>query len=254
MTKDEMLNVENNYTVYMHKNKINGKVYVGITSQKPQHRWGNNGVNYKKGLRFYNAIQKYGWDNFEHIILFTSLTKQQAEQIEIILIREYKSNNIKYGYNIANGGNSKGKQSEETKKKISKANKGKISWAKGKSMKQETKNKISNSNKIAYKDKPTSKYLKPYKKGNIPWNKGTKGIMKSNKTSFKKGNIPPFKNKKIPFEIYEHRCKKIICVETGEIYNSISEAQKIKKCSNISQVCRGIRKIAGGYHWRYYEE
>lgn len=248
-----MENEERNYTVYMHKNKINGKVYIGITSQKPQHRWGNNGVNYKKGLRFYNAIQKYGWNNFEHIILFTNLTKQQAEQIEIMLIKKYKSNNIKYGYNIANGGNSKGKQSEETKNKISKANKGKISWSKGKSMKQETKNKISNSNKIAYKDKPIPEYLKPYKKGNIPWNKGTKGIMKSNKTSFKKGNIPPFKNKKIPFEIYEHRCKKIMCVETGEIFDSISEAQKIKKCSNISQACRGIRNIAGGYHWRYYE-
>ena len=74
MTKNE-----NNYTVYMHKNKINGKVYIGITKQNPEHRWGN-GKNYKKGLRFNNAIQKYGWDNFKHIILYKNLSKGQAEQ------------------------------------------------------------------------------------------------------------------------------------------------------------------------------
>ena len=245
---------ENNYTVYMHKNKINNKVYIGITSQKPEHRFGNNGINYKKSLRFYNAIKKYKWESFEHVILFNNLTKQEAEQKEIELIAYYKSNNDKYGYNIANGGNTKGKQSEETKRKISDKNKGKIPWTKGKPMSQETKDKISKANKIAYKDKPKPDYFITYEKGHIPWNKNKKGIHLSPDTEFKKGNIPPFKGKKVPYEIYKHRCKKILCVETNEIFNSINEAQRIKKCRNISQVCKDIRKIAGGYHWRYYEE
>lgn len=30
-----------------------------------------------------------------------------------------------------------------------------------------------------------------FEKGNVPFNKGTKGLMKANKTSFKKGNMPP---------------------------------------------------------------
>ena len=66
------------YTVYQHKNKINGKVYIGITMQEPEKRWGVNGRNYKSSPHFYSAIQKYGWDNFEHNILFTNLTKEEA--------------------------------------------------------------------------------------------------------------------------------------------------------------------------------
>ena len=46
------------YTVYMHKNKINGKIYIGITSRKPEARWGTNGINYKTSPHFYAAIQK----------------------------------------------------------------------------------------------------------------------------------------------------------------------------------------------------
>ena len=66
------------YIVYQHKNKINNKVYIGITSQIPERRWGSNGCNYKSSPHFYSAIQKYGWDNFEHNILFTNLTKEKA--------------------------------------------------------------------------------------------------------------------------------------------------------------------------------
>ena len=46
-------------------------------------------------------------------------TKEEAEQMEIKLIAEYKSNQREFGYNIANGGNTIGKHSEETKRKIS---------------------------------------------------------------------------------------------------------------------------------------
>lgn len=64
-----------------------------------------------------------GWDNIEHKILYTNLSKKEAEELEIKLIKEYKSNDRSYGYNIDNGGNSIGKHNEETKIKISKSQK-----------------------------------------------------------------------------------------------------------------------------------
>ena len=92
------------YYVYLHNNKINNKKYIGITKQKPENRWGLNGCNYNSSPYFYSAIQKYGWNNFEHIILYNNLTKEEACKKEIELINKYKTQNKKYGYNIMEGG------------------------------------------------------------------------------------------------------------------------------------------------------
>ena len=115
----------NNYTVYKHIFP-NKKVYIGITCRKASYRWGN-GKNYKSSRKMYNAINKYKWENIEHIILFENLSKEEAEQKEIELIKFYNSNNQKYGYNICSGGNGTPNHtvSIETRLKMSKANKGK---------------------------------------------------------------------------------------------------------------------------------
>lgn len=90
------------YTVYKHTNKINGKVYIGITSQSVERRW-QKGAGYT-GQVFGNAIKKYGWDGFTHEIIATGLSKQEACDIEKKLISKYKSNNHINGYNVAEGG------------------------------------------------------------------------------------------------------------------------------------------------------
>jgi group I intron endonuclease len=119
---------ERTYCVYMHTNKTNGKVYVGITSKKPEKRWGKNGCEYDKKTQraFAGAIEKYGWDGFIHDVLFDNLTKSKAIQKEIELISLYKANVCRWGkeamgYNMTDGGegHSGHKHSEETRKKMS---------------------------------------------------------------------------------------------------------------------------------------
>lgn len=90
---------ERKYSVYIHKFP-NGKVYVGLTKQTLDQRWGKNGNGYK-GQLVYDAILEYGWDNVEHEV-FTGLTKEEAKQKECELISKYDS--INNGYNIAKGG------------------------------------------------------------------------------------------------------------------------------------------------------
>lgn len=90
------------FSVYKHTNKINGKVYIGITGQNVERRWAK-GLGYK-GMYFYNAIQKYGWDNFDHDIIATNLSEDQAIKMEIDLIAKYESNDRLKGYNIEKGG------------------------------------------------------------------------------------------------------------------------------------------------------
>lgn len=92
----------NKYCVYAHINKINNKAYIGITSRKPEIRWGKDGRGYRQQEKFYRAIQKYGWDNFEHKILINDLNEEEALELESIYIENYDS--INNGYNILQNG------------------------------------------------------------------------------------------------------------------------------------------------------
>ena len=72
----------NSYSVYLHITPSK-KVYVGITSQANLNRRWQNGEGYRTQKRFYRAIQKYGWENIEHRIMFSGLTKQEAEEKDV---------------------------------------------------------------------------------------------------------------------------------------------------------------------------
>ena len=89
------------YVVYAHINKLNGKTYIGQTCQSPERRW-REGDGYKHNLYFKRAIDKYGWDNFIHLILYSNLSKKEADYYETLLIKYYKD--VKLSYNITNGG------------------------------------------------------------------------------------------------------------------------------------------------------
>lgn len=96
------------WKVYVHINKINGKKYFGITRTSLQRRW-RNGYGYKPQEKdsqhhFWNAIQKYGWNNFYHIVIKRDLTRSEACTYETSLISYYKTQNQEYGYNFTPGG------------------------------------------------------------------------------------------------------------------------------------------------------
>ena len=193
---------ESTYCIYMHRNKINNKVYIGQTCQKPEHRWGKDGVKYKTCSVFWSAIQKYGWDNFEHIILEKGLTLEQANKLEQHYIKQYHSLSTENGYNCQSGG-SNYKMSEEHKQKLSKANIGKhphqgeLNPMYGKHMSDDTKQKI---------------------------------------------------------RLSQMNTISVECIETGQVFDSCHLAAAwagLKRDGHIPEVCKGKRKTAGGYHWKY---
>lgn len=123
-----------NYKIYVHINKINGKIYIGQTGQEDvKDRW-DSGWGYKSCVAFNNAINKYGWNNFKHVVLIDGLSLEMANIVEEELIKKYKSTNSKYGYNIRSGGENS-TLSEESKEKIRQK-------ALGRKASEETKKKL----------------------------------------------------------------------------------------------------------------
>lgn len=103
--------MDNTYVVYKHT-APNGKVYIGITCRVPEIRWGCSGNKYRNNKHFYSAIQKYGWSNIKHEILYDGLSKHLAEVYEKLFIFAYNSSDRRYGYNNTLGGEH-GKMSAE---------------------------------------------------------------------------------------------------------------------------------------------
>jgi group I intron endonuclease len=106
--------------VYKTINLINGIIYIGKDSKNDSKYLGS-------GKHFLRALNKYGKENFNKIIIDIDGNKQELKEKEIFWIRFYDSTNPEIGYNLAWGGEggSYGPMSEEQKRKLSIANKGK---------------------------------------------------------------------------------------------------------------------------------
>ena len=109
----------NTYCVYKHTSPSN-KVYIGITYHtNPAIRWGPGGCGYAYNQHFWNAIRKYGWDNFKHEIVRQNLTRKQALAVESDLIHEYQATNPNFGYNKITGGTYMGETNPEYRQQLS---------------------------------------------------------------------------------------------------------------------------------------
>lgn len=139
---------QNTYCVYMHINKINNKVYVGMTKygNNPNKRW-KNGKAYLKYELFWPDIQKYGWDNFHHLIMQNNLSYEEAREKERQYILATESNKEEYGYNVRIGY----EIPESTRIKMSESRKGENHRLYRKELPEEIKRKISETKKGKYK-------------------------------------------------------------------------------------------------------
>ena len=196
--------MERNYKLYVHI-APNGKRYYGITKQKSEKRW-KNGKGYNTNQYFTRAIDKYGWDNIEHIVLHEGLDEEEAKELEQYMIQWYDTANRVYGYNISLGGESYN-HSEETKKKIGEASKGRY-------ISEDTKQKLSEINK------------------------GNKHPM------FGKHHSEEAKQK---ISINHAKSKNVICITTNKVFRSGAEGGHYYNIarSSISSCCRCERKSAG---------
>ena len=87
------------YCIYCYTNKVNNKVYIGQSKDVTRRC---QPANYKGCIKFYNAIQKYGWENFERTILADNLSLEEANHLEEEFIKTF--NSIENGYNLKSGG------------------------------------------------------------------------------------------------------------------------------------------------------
>ena len=97
--------------------------YFGQTIQKVSDRWGK-GSTYKTSKKIYDAFNEYGWDGFNHFIIAENLTQEEANNLEVKLIKAY--NTQEEGYNITMGGSGVmggRKHSDESRIKIKEARK-----------------------------------------------------------------------------------------------------------------------------------
>lgn len=212
-----------------------------------------NGKGYKHSSHFYNAIQKYGWDNFSHEVIATGLSVDEAKSMEIKLICEYNTRDKRYGYNISRGGDWH-EYSEEAKKRVSKMFSGSGNPNYGKHLTEEQRKtrsmQRSGVNAPCYgkemSDETREKISKAHS-GGIRTDELKERISNTLKERFKEG---------AGFVGFSRPPKEIKCVENGVIYKSIAEAARclnIKNKSGISAAAKGKMRTCGGYHWEYPE-
>lgn len=247
--------------LYLLTCKVNGKVYVGETlnlyDRISEHRCSENHEDNEQVIHL--AIRKYGWRNFHVEVLVSfdpeNITKEELIDIEERYIAKYDATNKEIGYNILKRGTSrKGyKTSDETKAKLSLANKDKRCGSKnpmfGKMVSEETKLKISLANKGRKHTEKTivkmSGYNNPfYKKTGKDhpcWGKKKSQEAKEKSASFHRKPIYQLDL------ISGERIKLWPCAaDAGKLFGTGGSHRK-----NINRALKCKQRSAYGFKWQY---
>jgi group I intron endonuclease len=234
--------MEDNYYVYIHINKINDKKYVGITKTSLEKRWGKNGSGYTRNHKsaFGRAIEKYGWNNFEHRIFTSNVNKECACRLETILIETLRTRDKRYGYNIQLGGqlgNAGVSFTEESKAKMREAKK-------GKKLTNEHKQRIS----ISCKGHKPAVFTEVSKAKLRLANTG-KTLSEETRMKISKALTGVAKSEDARQKMKDNHANKhgVFCPQLNEYFNTMKDVYEKYGIphSNIEQCLSGKRKSAG---------
>ncbi|OPZ34384.1 MAG: GIY-YIG catalytic domain protein [Synergistetes bacterium ADurb.BinA166] len=96
------------WTIYLHTHRDSGRGYVGLTKKTWRQRWDQHVCQARKKpvsrSHWYNAIQKYGKDAFDHMVLHTCSSLDEANLLEWKWIEILGTRDPAHGFNITPGG------------------------------------------------------------------------------------------------------------------------------------------------------
>jgi len=228
--------------VYCAVNKKNLKVYVGYTQSHLYRRIISHHYCAKHNTSnnfFHNALLKYGFDNFDWYVLFSSFKLKELKFKERHFIELLLSNKKENGYNLSNGGESP-VFSEETRKKIS-------DKAKKRNLQGKNNPFFGKNHSIA-----TKKHLSKIRKGKC----NNLGYKHTEETK-KKLSLIRKELSKNPMIIENMRLaqktKPIICLSNGITYYSINEAARQLNVYNncIRNQLQGRSKTCKGMTFKF---
>ena len=197
-----------------------------------------------------------GWDNFDHTVVKSNMSMDDAYGLEKELINTFKSNDPNYGYNKSIGGkiNSGMSRSHEYKVKTSEAKRGEKHNFYGKHHSEESKRKMSEA-KRGEKHPMYGKHLSEVTKRKLREGHKKENLSEETLKKMSEAHKGTHLSEDTKRKIMESHYRKVMCIETGIIYDSVKQAALDTGCfgTNISAACNGRQPTAAGYHWEHVE-
>lgn len=108
------------YSIYKSTNIITGECYIGFDSKWPRRKKYHKRFSKKQNnIKFYNAIRKYGWENFQWEVVYESLDGEHTLNVmENLFIMQFDSFNNGYNSTLGGDGTIGYNHTEETKRKM----------------------------------------------------------------------------------------------------------------------------------------
>lgn len=226
--------------IYIITNLINGKRYIGQSVNIKRRFWDHRCISHETNRHLKHALVKYGKENFKYEVL------EECKASELDEREIYYINLLKPEYNATSGGQGRCKRlSDDVKKVLS--NHAKQQWEK---MTEEEKQERIKKNLVGpRKGHPVSKETREkLRNANI-------GKKQSKETISKRMEAMRLK-KEAGWKKDGSSCrKKVVCVETGEVFESVKAAAAHLNASpsGISAMLNGRQKTHKGYHFKYFE-